>query len=86
VTAQNKLDASQQTLSDAMQYTLALAEGVAIINAKGWTSEDGRLSNNLRQFESDASQLNNGDLTLQRNVTSDIATLAADCGVAGNGS
>jgi hypothetical protein len=29
---------------------------------------------------------NNGDLTLQQNVSSDIATLAADCGVAGNSS
>ena len=86
VTAQNKLNASQQTVKDDELYLLSLDEGMVIIKARGWSLSGNQLGSDLTQFEGDASQFTNGDVASQSQVATDIVTLAADCGVASNGS
>jgi hypothetical protein len=83
-TAQQKFDASQQTVSDGVQYDVSLASAIAIINAERWP-DTGTLGQDLHQFDSDANQYTSGDVSDQLTVATDVTALAADCGVIGGG-
>jgi hypothetical protein len=86
MTAQDKLNASQQTVKDDELYLVSLDEGIAIIKARGWSLSGDQLGSDLSQFESDGSKFTNGDVASQSQVATDIVTLAADCGLASSGS
>jgi hypothetical protein len=82
-TAEEKLDASQQTINADVQYDIALAEGIAIINADRWPATGSQLNQDLHQFESDASQFTSGGQVSQQDVAADISALEADCDIPG---
>lgn len=81
VTAEQKLDSSQQTINDDVQYDIALAEGIAIIRADRWPATGSQLDQDLHQFESDASQFTSGGQGSQQDVAADISDLQTDCNI-----
>lgn len=81
VTGQQKFEASQQSVSDGVQYIVVLDEGIAIIKVRNWAGHANELSQDLARFETDANAFTNGGTDQPQAVESDVDKLAADCDV-----
>jgi hypothetical protein len=82
VTGQQKYEASQQSVSDGVNYLVVLNEGVSIIKVEGWANNANQLGQHLAQFVTDANALTNGSTDQPQTVEADVATLATECDVA----